>query len=73
MRTFRLPKGDEWLNVRQVADVMGYHPQSIWKLLRNDPTFPKPCRFSPRKVFWRRSAIVARMNGEQVEPEVVGQ
>jgi len=42
----------------QVANRYGKHRMSIWSMLKNDPTFPKPKKFSPRCSRWSLSELI---------------
>jgi prophage regulatory protein len=40
------------LSVRQVADMLGICPAFVWEKAREDATFPKPFKVSPRVTRW---------------------
>ena len=42
-----------------VADRYGNHRSWTWRQLKNDPTFPKPVKFSPGCTRWKISEIEA--------------
>ena len=44
------------LRVRQVADLLGVHPRSIWRLSASGQ-LPKPVRLTGRLVRWKRREI----------------
>ena len=53
-----IPKQDDplaklqQLNVRQVADLLGVHPRTVWRLVSSGD-LPKPIKIGPKIVRWR--------------------
>lgn len=48
------------LSVRQVADVLGVHPRSVWRLAQTGD-IPAPIRLSDRVIRWRLTDLRDRL------------
>ncbi len=46
-------------DVKQVAAACNIGISTVWNLVKEDPTFPKPIYLSPRVVRWPNSEIIA--------------
>jgi predicted DNA-binding transcriptional regulator AlpA len=49
------------LSVRQVADVLGVHPRSVWRLAQTGD-IPAPIRLSERVIRWRLTDLRDRLD-----------
>ena len=50
---------DPLLSTVEIAAILGKHPLSIYRYLRENPEFPVPIRISANRLAWRMSAIEA--------------
>ena len=46
-------------DVKQVAAACNIGISTVWNLVKEDPTFPKPIYLSPRVVRWTNAEIIA--------------
>ena len=54
------PSKPEWLNVQQVAELIGCASRTVWKL-SSKGDFPAPVRITPRMPRWSRAEIEAHL------------
>lgn len=45
------------LDVKGVASKIGLSRSQIYRILKSDPSFPKPIRLSPRRIGWRENEV----------------
>jgi predicted DNA-binding transcriptional regulator AlpA len=50
---------DCWWSSAQVCGYLNIDASSLWRIERNDPTFPVGAQFEKRSKRWRRSEITA--------------
>lgn len=50
------------LDVRQVAELLGVHPRTIWRLVSSGD-LPAPNRIGPKIVRWRLADLEAHLAG----------
>lgn len=48
-----------FLRDTEIADRYGWHRMTTWRLLKSDPSFPKPKKFTPRCSRWALSELLA--------------
>jgi predicted DNA-binding transcriptional regulator AlpA len=53
---------DPLLGTNEIAAILGKHPLSIYRYLRENPEFPVPMRLTANRLAWRKSAIDAFIN-----------
>lgn len=59
------------LSVRQVADVLGVHPRSVWRLAQTGD-IPAPIRLSERVIRWRLTDLRDRLEEMAASAKGVG-
>jgi predicted DNA-binding transcriptional regulator AlpA len=59
------------LSVRQVADLLGVHPRSVWRLAQTGD-IPAPIRLSERVIRWRLTDLRDRLEGMAAGAKGVG-
>ena len=46
------------LQVNDIAELISVHPKTMYAMIQNDDTFPKPISFGPRMNRWKREGIM---------------
>lgn len=59
MNSYALDQQNEILRPKSAASLFGISTVTLWRLDRDDPTFPKKVRFSARCVGYRRGDLLA--------------
>jgi excisionase family DNA binding protein len=52
----------QYLNVRQVAELLGVHPRTVWRLVSSGD-LPQPIKISAKVVRWRVADLEAHLAG----------
>lgn len=60
----------ECLRVKGVAAYLGCGVATVWRRTKDDPTFPKPIKLSPRVTVWKLSEIEAWVQSRRVQSTV---
>jgi len=61
---------DPLLTRRQVADYLGVHVNSLDKMRRTDPTFPRSAALSPRTLRWDPGQLRRWVGSKQTEADL---
>ncbi|MCG5031834.1 AlpA family phage regulatory protein [Mesosutterella sp. OilRF-GAM-744-9] len=65
-RTVNVPddwnKGRTCLNVYQVAALLGLAPSTIWRKVKTESAFPRPCRISAHTTAWYSDELDEYLN-----------
>lgn len=59
------------LSVRQIADLLGVHPRSVWRLAQTGD-IPAPIRLSDRVIRWRLTDLRDRLEEMDAGAKGVG-
>ena len=52
----------EYLRVKETAAYLGCGVATVWRKMRDDPTFPKSIKLSERVTVWKLSELEAWIN-----------
>lgn len=61
----------ECLRVPDVAAFLGCGVATVWRRTKDDPTFPKPIKLSPRVTVWKLSELEDWISSRRVQSTVV--
>jgi len=57
----------ECLRVKGVATLLACGVATVWRRTKDDPTFPKPIKLSPRVTVWKLSELEAWIESRRVQ------
>lgn len=60
----------ECLRVPDVAAFLGCGVATVWRRTKDDPTFPKPIKLSPRVTVWRLTELEDWISSRRVQSTV---
>ena len=60
----------ECLRVPDVAAFLGCGVATVWRRTKDDPTFPKPIKLSPRVTVWRITELEDWISSRRVQSTV---
>jgi prophage regulatory protein len=56
---------EKYASDKDISERFGVSRQTIWRLLKSDPTFPKPFRLTAGSTRWALSEVVAWENSKR--------
>tara|TARA_Y100000114_G_C11761982_1_gene330327 strand:+ start:3955 stop:4173 length:219 start_codon:yes stop_codon:yes gene_type:complete len=56
--------GQDFIDQKEIADILSVKPKSIYYLMETDNTFPKPLVLSPRIRRWKKQDVLDWINSK---------
>jgi predicted DNA-binding transcriptional regulator AlpA len=55
------------VRMREVSNLTGFSPATVWRKVKQDPEFPRPYKLSPGVTVWDEAEILSWIVGKKSE------